>query len=221
LLNNERGHVIQISECHPMSKKRLRSKDERPHRHVGPAPSAPAALTCEAYTSQECLKVPDSSSSSRAKKSHNECSSPLSPFFRSSTEEEGRSCHMPSHLLVCSCPPLRPACTFSSGVSILSSSPRVTILIHGSGVPEPHPPLVRRLQPLCLPPDSAPPRLRLALPLSFPGSLTAPPIPLLHSRIWCRLRALMVISVGSACSLCLCPSPPLYPPAFLSLWYKP
>jgi hypothetical protein len=71
-------------------------------------------------------------------------------------------------------------------------------------------------------PDRAPPRLRLTLPLSFPGSLMVPPVPLLHDRIWwCRLRALMVISVGSASSLSLSPSPPLCPPTSLSLWYKP
>jgi hypothetical protein len=125
---------------------------------------------------------------------------------------------VPSRLLVCSCPPLHQACTFSSGVSIPSSSPRVTIPIHGSGDPESHPPLVRRLQPPCPPPDRAPPRLRLALPLSFPGSLAAPPVPLLCGRIWCRLRALMAFSVGSACSLSLSPSPaPLDVHALLSL----
>jgi hypothetical protein len=155
LLNSERGHVIQISECRLMSKQQLRSKDERPHRHVGPAPSTPAATTCGAYTSHECSKVSDSSSSSRAKKSHNECSSPLSRLFWSSTEEEGRSRRMPSRLLVCSCLSTRPACTFSSGVSIPSSSPRVTIPIHGSGVPEPHPPLTVHL-PGCVSPYPSP-----------------------------------------------------------------
>jgi hypothetical protein len=138
-----------------MLKQRLRSKDERPHRHVGPAPSAPAAPTCGAYTSHECSKVPDSSSSPLSKKiSQRVLISTLVILLELNRRGRQERAVAPSGLLL---PAAAPSVHLLQRCVHPVLAPRVMIPIHGSGDPEPHPPLVRRLQPPCTSPAASRP----------------------------------------------------------------